>query len=375
MSIFEGFYKKHQQRIVGLDILRSIAVLLVLFIHGKALMPKENQAAYDSLNIFRIDGVSIFFVLSGFLIGGILLKMIAQSNFTRKDLLNFWIRRWFRTIPNYILILIVLVAYYQLRFHNGFKKFSTEYLFFTQNFNKPHPAFFSEAWSLTIEEWFYLLFPMSCYVLNLLFKNKANSLFIAAIIFLVVPLILRILKFQSGIELQHLDAHYRKIVILRLDSLMYGIIAAYVNFKHHDLWLKIRIPSLITGYFLLIMLYINPNRWSNYYFPIQFNIESITTLLFIPCLSTLKTTKIKSLDVSFIFISIISYALYIVNYSLVIGCLIPMTPIFMYKLGISVPETTYFNFIFFWIYSFVGSVFIYKFYEHPMTKLRDKFSN
>lgn len=84
MSIFEGFYKKHQQRIVGLDILRSIAVLLVLFIHGKALIPKENQVAYDSLNIFRIDGVSIFFVLSGFLIGGILLKMIANTNFTKK---------------------------------------------------------------------------------------------------------------------------------------------------------------------------------------------------------------------------------------------------------------------------------------------------
>lgn len=374
MNFFDKFYLKHQHRIVGLDILRSIAILLVLFVHGKALVPKENQDFYRNLNFFKIDGVSLFFVLSGFLIGGILLKMIANTNFTKKDMLNFWIRRWFRTIPNYILILIVLVTYYQLKFNNGFEKFSIEFLFFTQNFNKPHPAFFSEAWSLTIEEWFYLLFPMSCYLLNRLSKNKAKSLLFSAIVFLLIPLILRIVKFESGVGLDDLDANFRKIVALRLDSLMYGIIAAYVNFKHHDLWLKIGIPSLIAGFFLLIMLYFNPYKWSNYYFPLQFNIESITTLLFIPYLSTLKTTKIKLLDVFFIFISIVSYALYIVNYSLVIGCLIPMTPIFMYKLGISVPETTYFNFIFFWIYSFVGSVFIYKFYEHPMTKLRDKFS-
>lgn len=374
MSIFEGFYKKHQHRIVGLDILRSIAILLVLFIHGKALIPKENQAAYDSLNIFRIDGVSIFFVLSGFLIGGILLKMIAQSNFKRKDLLNFWIRRWFRTIPNYILILIVLVTYYQLSFHNGFEKFSIEYLFFLQNFYKPHPAFFSEAWSLTIEEWFYLLFPMSCYVLNLLFKNKAKSLLISAIIFLVIPLILRIFKFESGIALHDLDGNYRKIVILRLDSLMYGIIAAYVHFKHQDLWLKSRIPLLVIGIFMLTMLYFNSSQWLYFYFPVQFNIESIVTLLFLPFLSMLKSTRIKGLDIFFIFISLISYSLYIINYSLVIGCMIPITPILMYKFGIQLQEAAYFNFIVFGVYNVLGAIILYKFYEHPMTKLRDKIS-
>lgn len=61
-------------RIIGLDVLRSIAILLVLYQHSIFLISSPNE-----LYQIRIDGVSIFFVLSGFLIGNILIKTFSES--------------------------------------------------------------------------------------------------------------------------------------------------------------------------------------------------------------------------------------------------------------------------------------------------------
>ena len=104
MKILSNFLEKHHDRVVGLDILRSIAILLVVYYHGRFILPPHFRSLYDNIQILNIDGVSIFFVLSGFLIGGILLKIINKTDFKKVDLINFWIRRWFRTIPNYYFI-------------------------------------------------------------------------------------------------------------------------------------------------------------------------------------------------------------------------------------------------------------------------------
>jgi len=107
----KSFLNTHQHRIVGLDIMRTIAILIVVFEHGKYLVPSKHLEQYDRFNIFQIDGVTIFFVLSGFLIGRILLRLIHTTEFTIKDIWQFWIRRWFRTLPNYFLVLIgILIA-------------------------------------------------------------------------------------------------------------------------------------------------------------------------------------------------------------------------------------------------------------------------
>ena len=64
---------KKENRIFGLDLLRSIAILLVLFAHGDFIL-KENITNYNG--IIKLDGVDFFFVLSGFFIGGILIKKL-----------------------------------------------------------------------------------------------------------------------------------------------------------------------------------------------------------------------------------------------------------------------------------------------------------
>lgn len=97
----------HQSRVFGLDVLRAFAILCVVYGHGYAVT--DQSIPHDIYHIPVFDGVAIFFVLSGFLIGRILLRTITHNNFDRKMLTEFWIRRWFRTVPNYMLVLSLLV--------------------------------------------------------------------------------------------------------------------------------------------------------------------------------------------------------------------------------------------------------------------------
>jgi peptidoglycan/LPS O-acetylase OafA/YrhL len=65
-------------RLVGLDIMRSIAILIVIYEHARHYVPPKYTEIYNTLNIFKIDGVTIFFVLSGYLIGGIFIKELVN---------------------------------------------------------------------------------------------------------------------------------------------------------------------------------------------------------------------------------------------------------------------------------------------------------
>ena len=91
-------------RIYGLDILRAAAILFVVLLHGCFITPDRIS---EKVGIFLLDGVSIFFVLSRFLIGGILIKILAKEKPNFTTLFGFWKRRWYRTLPNYYLLLFI----------------------------------------------------------------------------------------------------------------------------------------------------------------------------------------------------------------------------------------------------------------------------
>lgn len=95
-----------KNRIFGLDLLRVSAIIIVLIGHGKFILPKELRFYH---NFLKFDGVTIFFVLSGFLIGGILIKILEEESHKKNKLAHFWVRRWLRTLPNYYLILFTLI--------------------------------------------------------------------------------------------------------------------------------------------------------------------------------------------------------------------------------------------------------------------------
>jgi peptidoglycan/LPS O-acetylase OafA/YrhL len=145
----------------GLDALRGIAVLAVVFYHGFIFTPR----AWVNLPRPRIDemlarlasggwlGVSLFFVLSGFLITGILIDTRKRENYWR----SFYVRRVLRIIPLYLVVLGLIR--WRLHVHYGYMMLC---LFNAANLIQYFPtlgAHYDPLWSLAVEEQFYLIWP------------------------------------------------------------------------------------------------------------------------------------------------------------------------------------------------------------------------
>lgn len=360
-------------RIYGLDILRALAILFVVIGHGREILPKNFRAIH---NYIVFDGVSIFFVLSGFLIGGILIKTFETNKTTVEMLINFWIRRWFRTLPNYFLILLILLWLTHLDYPAyNFAKVK-EYFYFSQNLWTSHPPFFPEAWSLSIEEWFYLLIPILLFFLIKVFRlGTKQSILFSAILILISITAFRYYRFSIEDIESAKDWHdlFRRQVITRLDSLMYGIIGAFTMYYYKPLWLKYKNPALIFGIILMVGLKIMSENGvipflSLFNCVFSFSITSLGTLLLLPYLSDLKSGKglvFKSLT----YVSLISYSMYLINFSLVLKQLLRRINFEQYFESSSMAiGVEYFSF---WFFTIVLSALIYKYFEIPMMNLRD----
>jgi peptidoglycan/LPS O-acetylase OafA/YrhL len=361
-------------RIFGLDLLRAIAILMVVIEHGGNLLP-ANLRAINYL--FVLDGVSIFFVLSGFLIGGILIKCIEKEGYNFKMLKKFWVRRWFRTLPNYFLILIIICLLHYF-FTDGFSfKNIASYFIFSQNICMPHPSwFFPEAWSLCVEEWFYLIIPILIGLVTVTFKsNLKNQFFFLSIFIIFCITLFRYYRFVNIpiINLEEWDLNFRKQVITRLDSLMYGVLAANISFYFAAFWNKYKIQMLFIGIALFVIAkYIMPHYFlfNNIYNTVfSFSIISLATALLLPFLSQFKL-EANWFTNTIVRISLISYSIYLINLTIVQLWIINKIPfdsfihnqqsILVLKYGL------------FWFLVLIFSILLYKYFEIPITKLRDR---
>lgn len=363
-----------RNRVYGLDILRAIAILFVVIGHGSVYLPNGLQ---NISNFFVFDGVSIFFVLSGYLIGGILIKQFDNKISTIRTLYNFWIRRWFRTLPNYYLILILLVLlnfifHEQMGhpFEGGFKIIKY-YFFFVQNINTPHPDFFPEAWSLSIEEWFYLLIPFLIFVCSrvLHFKTK-NSILLIAILVIGFSTCFRYYRYINLPDsILEWDVNYRKQVLTRLDSLMFGLLGAFFSFYYKRIWTRYKRILLFIGIFILCIQHFSCYFIDLMNFPIyqcvySFTITSIGTVFLIPFLSEYKMGDGRIYK-AFTYISLISYSMYLLNLTLVHLYFVN----FINKYVTHIPLILYF---FYLTFTIIGSILLYKYFEKPFMNLREK---
>src|SRR5579871_627813 len=161
-----------KQRLIELDFLRGIAILLVVGSH--AAMPSQAAGHLNSLvwtwQSWGWTGVDLFFVLSGFLIGGLLFREI--KTYGRLDVPRFIIRRGFKIWPMYYVFLCLGFLVVMLKNHFSFAHTGhlfLPYLFHLQNYDpnglidRPREAVamftVNHAWSLAVEEHFYLLLP------------------------------------------------------------------------------------------------------------------------------------------------------------------------------------------------------------------------
>jgi peptidoglycan/LPS O-acetylase OafA/YrhL len=139
-----------------LDVLRGVAILAVLCYHGLYWSGATSANRLLQL-IFNATvagwlGVNLFFVLSGFLITGILLDSKGKSSYYRK----FYLRRALRILPAYLALIFFLLLIGWLNL-----KSTIPILLFIANYSFPfHLASYGPFWSLSVEEQFYLFWPM-----------------------------------------------------------------------------------------------------------------------------------------------------------------------------------------------------------------------
>ncbi|MGG5541970.1 acyltransferase [Burkholderia vietnamiensis] len=205
----------------GLDVIRTFAILPVLAVHYAAFALENPPQIVFVLGDL---GVEIFFALSGFLIGGIILRDF-ERGFSWRIALNFYVRRWMRTLPLYYVFFgaSAFVTIYGFTLDKAWSAKCFAYLLFLQNLSWPMLAqWYHESWSLAIEEWFYLVFPVFFAVLVGI-PARARILIIALSL-IVAPLALRIYQFDPSLPF---DLYVRRIVVLRLDAIAFGILAIW----------------------------------------------------------------------------------------------------------------------------------------------------
>jgi peptidoglycan/LPS O-acetylase OafA/YrhL len=257
------------KRIIQLDILRAIAILLVLFRHAP-FKPSEAgklQPLAQSSAVFGWTGVDLFFVLSGFLIGGLLFRELKEHG--KLDVKRFLVRRAFRIWPTYFIYIGFSIVF--IRFVTSAGLFGPlpqddltgrelirgilPNLFHLQNYlGSPR----IHTWSIAVEEHFYLALP---FFLVCLARRPNGLRFVPAV---AVGLMVMCTGLRAYTAMVHPD--YQGLVArypthLQIDALMFGVAVAYVYHIQPELMERIaafRRPLFVIGLALVSPMIILP---------------------------------------------------------------------------------------------------------------------
>lgn len=366
---------QNKNRIFGLDVMRAAAIIMVLFGHCVWIYPEGNSMFHQLMVMSGFMGVETFFVLSGFLIGKICYQLYLSEDFKIKSVLTFLKRRWFRTLPNYYLILVLNIG---IASYIGYStgKVWRYFLFLQNNFSTMSP-FFPESWSLSVEEYAYLILPFLLVMIGgVASKNKKKLCFLYVVLFLICLFIVAKIGYNFNSPINTLTAwnvSLKAVVLFRLDSIFIGVLCSWLYCNYTNKWNHFKLYFAFIGVFILIFqfvaigffkLYIetNPMLWNVFYLPIV----SIAVACFLPLMSDWKQRPSKFYK-PIVYISVLSYSLYLLHYSVVLQL---MKYFIKYDMrnGISV-----FGFIIGYVcISFFLSYLLYRYYEKPMMDLRDK---
>jgi peptidoglycan/LPS O-acetylase OafA/YrhL len=360
-------------RIFGLDLMRAAAILLVLAGHCAWIFPAGNNIFTALMALSGFLGVEIFFVLSGFLIGRILFRAYTKRDFGVSGLLHFLKRRWWRTLPNYALVLtlnLIVAFFLSIPYRDIW-----QYFFFLQNFAWPLKPFFTESWSLSVEEFAYLILPAMLLLPGS--RNKSRR-FLGAAIALVLIFIAAKIAYHlahSATSMDDWNIGLKSVVIYRLDSIFIGVVAGWLQLHYPAGWRKTRLFWLLPGVALLLFYTFGvgwlglligraPFFWNVVYLPLA----SVTAAFFLPWLSEWKMSS-GPIARAVTFISVISYSIYLLHYGIVLQLMKHAVD----TRSLSAVQSMLFTLIYFAI-TVALSAFLYRFYEKPMMDKREKWS-
>lgn len=347
-------------RFPALDIIRVYAITLVIYQHISYILP--NSGIFYLLNILlKPDGVSIFFVLSGFLVGRIVLQEMSNPNMNTKTVVNVLQRRWLKTLPSYYLILLINIVLVHNHVVPGIINGNVlAYFAFFQNLIKPLDLFFVESWSLCVEEWFYLLLPIMLFLIIKTGILKIKNGFLILIgIFLLIAFTNRLIFSEQIDNYIEYDLLIRKMVGTRFDSIAIGLLIAWLyTFNKINLHKTIRFTLFLAGLSGIILLGYWKYENTLVYEMSYCTLESMLIGLMFPFLINI-FTKTPGSKV-FKFLSNITYQMYLQH----------MIFLFLLK-----PHFTHYNPIIiatiYFLLVVISSSFTYYIFEKPVMRLRE----
>ena len=317
---------KKRRYITGLDGIRAIAVIMVLAYHLKLALFKSGFL-----------GVTVFFVLSGYLITGILISEVEEEGTI--DLKNFWLRRIRRLVPAVmsmaVVIIFVSAVVNRVIFTKGCKDFLASVLGFNnwwQIFNKVSyfeaagvPSPFTHCWSLAIETQFYLIYPLILLGIYKLAKSRGEGQAKRGLLFAGVTLLLALISVILMIVLFDPQQDASRVYYgtdTRAFSLLFGALLAI-------LWEYRMVPrklsasvNMVLGslsFAVLLVMTIAINGSSNFWYRGGQFIGTILTVLMVYAVSGRKTWLSRFLSNPVLkWIGDRSYSIYLWHYPIIL---------------------------------------------------------
>ena len=225
---------RNRERQPGLDLLRALAIIVVVVYHA-ALFGFKLPGRVDR---FGWIGVDLFFVLSGYLIGGQLLARLARDQ--RIKLGRFFTRRALRIMPAYFVVLAIYFLLPSWREYSEMSQPLWKFLLSVQNIALHGGTAFSHAWSLAVEDQFYLALP---FLLLFLYRRPRAVIIISCLIIFGGILLRTFLAYknlgENGVSFRGFQAWIYYPTWTRLDPLVYGVALAAIEKFRPTWWQRI----------------------------------------------------------------------------------------------------------------------------------------
>ena len=234
----------------SLDVLRGIAVIAIMLPHYQ-LNPRMNVG---------MVGVDLFFVLSGFLISGLLFSEL--RNHGKISLRRFWVRRGFKIYPAFFFF-VGLTAWLFV----SLRRYLPVELLFLQSYIEPKPTLWSHLWSLAVEEHFYFVLPILLVILARI--KKLNAIPAIALALAVICLFLR-WQYCERTQLSYVHATH-----LRLDDLFAGVALRYL-YDQGRAW---RSNYLLAAMIFIVPAFMRPSNAVEVAFTLTLNMIAFSSLL------------------------------------------------------------------------------------------------
>jgi len=220
-------------RFKSIDFLRFIAVFLVLLRHFN----EESSAQIDDWVyelIYKLQtigwiGVDLFFVISGFLVSGLIFSELDHTG--KFDWLRFFWRRGFKIYPSFYFLILASSIYFLLKGRLNLDLFFHEIVYLQNYF----VGLWNHTWSLAVEEHFYILLAFLFYVVSKLRFNLNQSKFGLFLLFILISLAVVKALYASEIVLKNRSQYFTH---WRIDSLLFGVFICYMS-RYQPIYFKI----------------------------------------------------------------------------------------------------------------------------------------